>query len=191
VVRSPDLGQAESVRILLVVLLAAAAAALPASAASVDPQVLVLAETDVPPGFRLSSSDSGLRTNEREAKQYPETREIFKRWHRITGYQVVYRRGDSNVLGRADVFRGADGASKLVGRIDLELRRMGIPGLKRSRAMIGRESWVHWTRSVGGYTVVVWRHGRVAATMLGLRVTKAQTLTLARAQQRRIAGAIR
>ena len=114
-----------------------------------------------------------------------------ERWRRITGYQVVYSRRDSSILARADVFRGADGARKLLERIDLELRRSGVPNLKRRPATVGDEGWVYSALLGGGYTVVSWRDRRIVATVIGLRLAKAHVLALARAQQRRIASALR
>jgi hypothetical protein len=179
------------VRALPAAALAAVTVALPASAAEIDPRTLVLARENVPSGFRLSPGDSGLRTNALEAKQYPETRELFKRWRRITGYQAVYERGDARIVARADIFLGADGAGRLVDRIDQEFRRSGLGGLTRSRISLGGGGWLYAAPRLGGYNVVVWRYRRVAATLLGLRLPTERIVALARAQQRRIAAELR
>lgn len=177
-------------RALLAAALAAIAVALPASAAEIDPRTLVLAREDVPSGFRLSLAESGLRTNELEAKQNPETRALFERWRRITGYQVVYGRRDARLLARADLFRNAHGASRLLDRVDLEFRRSGIGGAKRSRTTIGNGGWLYAAPRLGGYTVVAWRYRKTFAAVIGTRLPTSRTVALARAQQRRIAAAL-
>lgn len=48
--------------------------AVPASAADVDPQLLVVRQADVPARFQLDRDESGVRTNAREAKSGPEAR---------------------------------------------------------------------------------------------------------------------
>jgi hypothetical protein len=175
------------VRILLV-MLAAAAVVLPASAASVDPQALVIAGSDVPAGFRFDPKESGLRSNALEAKEYPPARQLFVRWRRVTGYQAMYRRGSAKVESRADVFRAADGARKMLAWVDLEARKAGLLKQKRARVEVGVEGWIHWVP--GGYTLVVWRHGRVFAGLMGYGITRDRTLALARMQQQRIAAAL-
>jgi hypothetical protein len=174
----------------LLVLVVSAAVAVPAWAAGIDPQALVVARADVPRGFRIDASDSGVRTNELEARQYPETRPLFERWRRITGYQVVYSRRDARILARADLFRAAEGARKLVARIDLEFRRSGVGGVKRSATTMGSGGWLYTANATGGYTVVAWRYRRVAAAVIGMGLTTKRTVALARAQQRRIAAAL-
>ena len=177
-------------RILLVVL-ATATVAFPASAASIDPQALVIARSDLPAGFRLDPKESGLRSNELEAKESPETRTRFKRWRRVTGYQAKYLRGSSEIEVRVDVFRGADGARKLLEWVDLELRKAGFTGQKRSRAGFGSEGWVHWVSSPSlRFTIVVWRHRRVFAGVMGRGISRDRTLALARAQQRLMAAGL-
>jgi hypothetical protein len=180
------------VRALLAAALASVAVALPASAAEIEPRALVLAREDVPSGFRLSPGESGLRTNELEAKQYPETRELFKRWRRITGYQAVYGRRNARLLSRADLFRSARGAGKLLARVDLEFRRSGARAgaVRRTRTSLGSGGWLYAAPRLGGYTVVAWRYRRVFATVIGTRLPTSRPVALARAQQRRIAAAL-
>jgi len=172
-------------RILLIVL-ATAAIALPASAAGVDPQALVIARSDVPSGFRADPKKTGIRSNELEATEFPETRTKFQRWRRVTGYQARYQHGSGVIEARVDLFRGADGAHELLGWVDLELRKAGVKGQTRVRSDIGMEGWVH---SVG-FTLVVWRQGRVFAAVMGRGISRAETLALARAQQRRMVAGL-
>lgn len=175
-----------------VVVVAAAVVALPASAASIDPQALVIARSDVPAGFRVDATETGLRTNELEAKEFPPTRVKFTQWRRVTGYQAKYLRGSSEIEARVDVFRGSDGARKLLRWVDLELRKAGVSGQKRARAGVGAEGWVHWASSDSfSFTLVVWRHGRVFAGVMGRGIGRDTTLALARVQQRRMAAGLR
>lgn len=179
-------------RIFSLVVVAAAAVALPAWAASVDPQALVIAKSDVPAGFRVDATETGPRTNALEAKEFPETRVKFTRWRRVTGYQARYLGRSSEMEARVDVFRGSDGARKLLRWVDLELRKAGVLGQKRARAGIGAEGWVHWASSDSfRFTLVVWRHGRVFAGIMGRGMGRDTTLALARVQQRRMAAGLR
>jgi hypothetical protein len=180
--------------IVAVVVAALALLAVPASAAQIDPAKLVLRQADVPRGFVLDRGESGTRPNALELKENPEIR-VVVRWGRVTGYQAAYTRrahSPGTIEARADVFNGAKGAHKLLVWADSELRKSGFAGQKRAAANIGAESWVHWA---GGsnldLSVVVWRHGRVFAGVMGLGLSKDRTLALARVQQRRIAAAFR
>lgn len=175
----------------LILAVALALLLVPLAAADVSPGALVLGQVDVPAGFRLDPKESGLRSNELEAKESPEARTKFKRWRRVTGYQVKYLRGSSEIEARVDVFRGADGARNLLEWVDLELRKAGFTGQKRARAGFGAESWVHWVPSPSfRFTLVVWRHGRVFAGVMGRGISRDRTLALARAQQRRMAAGL-
>jgi hypothetical protein len=163
---------------------------LPASAATIDPKQLVLAPSDVPAGFRLDRAETGIRTNQLEAKEYPETRQRFRRWRRVIGYQAAYR-GDhaSGIEARADLFRDASGAHELQLWADREYQRSGTSGLTRARAGIGTESVIFWGGGAKGHAVVIWRYQRVWAGIAGIGMGKRPTLALARIQQRRIAVA--
>jgi hypothetical protein len=76
----------ESMRVVPLLLVLFGMVALPASAASVDPKALVIRPSDVPAGYVLQRSESGLRTNEQEAKESPEAARVFRRFGRVTGY---------------------------------------------------------------------------------------------------------
>jgi hypothetical protein len=174
---------------LAVVVLAAFAVALPAGAATVDPKGLVIGPAQVPAGFRVDPDETGLRTNEREATDHPETRPLFRRWGRLTGYQVRYEKSDdASIEARADLFENASGAQALHRWVDRETQKSGIKGLVRARARIGSEGAVY---SFGRFTLVYWRYGRAWSGIAAYRLTPARTMALARAQQRRIAAAIR
>ena len=82
----------------------------PASAASIEPRNLVFAAAAVPAGFQVDPKETGLRTNERDIREFPSAREYFTRWERLIGYQAAYRRGSARIESRSDVFRAARGA---------------------------------------------------------------------------------
>lgn len=181
----------EDVRYPVLALIAVAVLAAPAAASGLDPKALVLGPTDVPTGFRLDRVESGLRTNELEARESPETRALFSRWRRVTGYQARYERSDSTIEARADLFRDSGGARNLLAWVDREFQRSGVMGLRRARAGIGDEGWVYWGGSSSGVAVVVWRYSRVWSGIGSMGLGKARVLALARLQQRRIAEALR
>jgi hypothetical protein len=171
---------------LCTVLLVLAAA--PALAAGVDPTALALRQADVPAGFALDRSESGVRSNAVEAKQSAEAGRFFARWHRVTGHQTVWRRGEQRIEARADVFATAVGSRKLLEWSDLQARRSGIAGVERARVRIGAAGG--WMYRGGSYRVAIWRYRQVWAGVGGRHITSALVLELARKQQRRIAKAL-
>jgi hypothetical protein len=179
------------VRVPILALFAATILAAPAAASGLDPKALVLGPTDVPTGFRLDRDESGLRTNELEARESPETRALFSRWRRVTGYQARYERSDSTIEARADLFLDRDGARNLFDWVNREFRRAGLKGLKRAPAGVGNQGWVYWGGASSGIAVVVWRYSRVWSGIAGMGLGKARVLALARLQQQRIAAALR
>jgi hypothetical protein len=164
--------------------------AAPALAASVDPSALALRQADVPAGFTLDRSESGVRTNAVEAKESPEAGRFFARWHRVTGYQTVWERRERRIEARADVFASAEGSQKLLEWADRQLRLAGIKGLERERVRIGAGGWRYRGGADFG-TVVIWRYRHVWAGVGGRLVAPALTLDIARKQQRRIEAALR
>jgi hypothetical protein len=183
--------RAVGIRTLLGTGVMASALALPASAAEVDPRALVLRPADVPAGFRLDREDSGVRSNELEAKEYPETRAFFTRWRRVTGYQASYERRAAKIEARSDVFRTGAGAQALLDWVDREWRKAGISGQKRAAIGIGTGGRIYWSGGSVKQTLVLWRHGRVFSGLNALSISRSQTLVLARTQERRITAALR
>jgi len=178
-------------RVVLAVVVCCVFVAVPVSAGAVDPQALVLAKADVPAGFRVDPKETGLRSNDVEAQEFPATRSLFTRWKRVTGYQARYLRGSSTIEARVDLFRGADGARRMFEYVDLEARKAGLKGQKRARVGIGAEGWVHWVSSpTWKFNLVVWRHQRAFAGVMGSGISRDRTLALARAQQRRLAAVL-
>ncbi len=175
-------------RLAIVASLAAALLVAPALASEVDPKALVLGDRDVPKGFRVDPSESGVRTNALEAREHPESREPFERMRRVIGYQALYARGESRIEARSDLFRDAQGARDFLLLTEREWRKSGAKGLKRAPAGVGAEGWVYWNSL---YAVVYWRYSKVWSGVSGIGLGKARTLALARDQQRKIAAALR
>lgn len=175
-------------RAVFVAVVIAVGLALPAAAAEIDPRALV-DNRDVPAGFRLDRDESGIRSNAAEAKNDPRLPTLFRRWGRLTGYEVEYDRGMATIRARADVFRRPAGARQLLDWYDREVRKAGLKDFRRTAARVGAEGWIYRAEFPTAATIVVWRHGRVFAGVLGEGVTHERTLELARAQQRRIAAA--
>lgn len=181
----------QRMRRLIVILLAFVVIAVPASAAGVDPKVLVLSQVDVPAGFRLDRSETGVRSNATEARNDPRLPALFRRWGRVTGYESGFDRGPATIGSRADVFRSARGAGELVSWFDREVRKAGMRGLRRGRVEIGAGGWLYRGPSPTPFALVVWREGRVFAGVVLTGASPRLTLTLARTQQRRIVTALR
>jgi len=177
-----------TVRPLAVLVFVVLAAALPAGAVTVDPKALVLAPADVPAGFRLDPDETGLRTNELEAREHPETRPLFRRLGRVTGYQARYENAaDASIEARVDLFRNANGAHELHRWVVREMARSGITGVVSARLDLGSEGRMYSSKL---FVILYWRHGRAWSALAGFGVPKKRALAAARAQQRRIAAAL-
>lgn len=179
-------------RVLLAVLACFLVATVSASAAQVDPQLLVLRQADVPTGFALDRDQSGLRTNESESKGDPRLPGLLERWGRVTGYERQYDYLEGTLTSRADLFRNAEGSRLMMAYVVDDAKKSGIKGLRRSPVRIGSGGWLYGGGSgAGAFNLVIWRHQRVFAGLVAFGVQKGRMLGLARAQQRRIAAAIR
>jgi hypothetical protein len=162
------------------------------AAATVDPKALVLAQSDLPAGYRLDRDESGLRTNERESKDGREARELVVGSGRITGYEATWGKREILLDSRADLCRRPSGARILFDFVVREMRKSGIKGLRRAPAGVGAESWIYsgGDAQVSGFALVVWRYDRVFAGIVGVGLSRTLALELARKQQRRIARAL-
>ena len=179
-------------RVLLAALACFLVAAVSASAAEVDPQVLVLRPADVPAGFALDRDQSGLRTNEGESKGDRRLPALLERWGRVTGYETEYDHREATLTSRADLFRTAEGSQLMMAYVVDEAKTSGIKGFRRSPVRIGSGGWLYGGGSgPGALNLVVWRHRRVFAGLVAFGVEKGRTLGLARAQERRIAAVLR
>jgi hypothetical protein len=167
-------------------LLAALLCALPASAAQLDPKRLVLQRSDVPTDFRLDLARSGVVPN--SDVEAPADPTFAARTGRITGYfvQYVHAGTGSGLQSQVDLFRKPGGARMMLARVHEGWQRLAN-GDPRGRVRIGDEGFFF-----GGQvdTAVYWRHGRAAGLVLGISLSKARTVALARKQQRRIAAAL-
>ena len=164
-----------------------------AVAAQVDPQLLVLRQADVPAGFALDRDRSGVRTNESESKGDRRLPGLLKRWGRVTGYETEYDHREATLTSRADLFRTPDGSALMMAYVVEDAKKSGIKGLRRSPVRIGSGGWLYGGGSGAGaaFDLVIWRHERVFAGIVAFGVQKGRMLGLARAQQQRIAAAIR
>ena len=179
-------------RVACIVVAALALLAVPASAAQIDPAELVLRQTDVPAGFELDRDGSGLRTNESEAKGDRRLTGLLERWGRVTGYETEYDHREATLTSRADLFRAAEGAGLMMAYVIEDAKKSGIKGLRRSPVRIGAQGWLYGGGSgSGAFNLVIWRDRRVFAGIVAFGVPKARMLALSRAQQRRIAAALR
>jgi hypothetical protein len=169
---------------LLVAILALVLAS--SAGAGLEPSRLVLGPAEVPAGFVLQPDESGLRTNAQEAKDFPETKDLFRRWKRVTGYAVAYERGSADLEARSDLFRSRVGADALLDMTDREGRVAGVWGQHRSTLSIGDRGIVYWTGGDLRMTLVLWREGRVFAGLQGTRLPRAEVIRLARRMQRGI-----
>jgi hypothetical protein len=176
-------------RRLAVVSFLALVVVLPSAAAAIDPRSLVLGERELPAGFRVDPSDAGVLTNVAEGRRHPGWLTLFRRWGRLTGYQAAYERDVSGkVEVRADLFRGAAGARSLFGLMMSEVETSSSFHT-RVRVAIGDEGVLYGASS--DFNLVLWRRGRVFSYLQGIRLPRSRTLDLARAQDRKIAAALR
>jgi hypothetical protein len=178
------------VRAAILALLVAAVVALPAGAAEFDPAMLVVGPADVPAGYRLVRSESGLRTNTAAAKEIPELARLFRKWGRVTGYQHIFDRGERSIEARVDLFRAPAGAASMLAWSGIQIYSSGTAGVRIRNAGIGTESLVASAASPSAETYAYWRHGRAWAALGGPGLTRATVLALAQKQQRRIAAAL-
>ena len=183
---------ASVIRVISLVLLALALA-VPAAAspAKLDPSTLVLRQADVPDGFEVDRSGTGLRTNAYEARSEPRFKSLFVRWGRVTGYEVEFEGRNATVGSRADVLRTAKGAEQMLDWYEVEVKKIGIRGFIRTKVTVGDEGWMYRSRTPASFTIVTWRSGRVFAGLGTTGLSQERTLGLARAQQRRIQAALR
>lgn len=183
-----DIAHAATVRLLLVIAVTAVLACQSAAAAT-SPGSLVLRRADVPAGFVLDTSDSGLRTNAAEAASDPRLRALYARAGRITGYESEFDRARESISSRIDILRTPRGARVLLDWFAGEMRTAGVKGLERRRARLGDEAWVYRGGTDTGFTIVAWRSGRVFSGVAVVGLPTARALGYARLQQRRIAAA--
>jgi hypothetical protein len=164
--------------------------AVSSAAAAVDPRALVLGPAELPAGFRLDPSDSGVRSNAAVAGGQPARLKLFRRWGRLTGYYGTYEKGATKKIEvSSDLFRGADGARSML-RLTMQVwESSSTSSQTATRVALGDEGVVYSSSS--DFHLVLWRRGRVVSGFQGIGLPRSQTLALARAQDRKIAVALR
>lgn len=157
----------------------------------IDPGRLTLRQADLPARFEANRDDSGVRTNEMEAKSDPTFRSKIVEWGRVTGYEAQWDRDSDFVSSRIDVYRSAFGSTRQLSYSVAELRKSGIKGLRRTRLALGDGGWLYDSPTPGILVVAIWRHGRVFSGVAATGLTRTQAVALARVQERRIASELR
>jgi hypothetical protein len=175
------------VRPLALVLAVAAVLAAGASAAEIDPRALVLHQADVPRSFELDRQSSQLIPNPGTGAT-PDFKALVARSGRVTGYYAAYQSGTREIVSVAEVFRRPAGARIYFKWYEDRLRQQGEGS--RTRAAVGDQGWRYRVRSTPRSTFVLWRDGRVVASVLAQNIGSHRTLAvaLARKQDRRIAA---
>lgn len=159
------------------------------AAGAVSPRTLVIRAADVPAGFRLQAASSGVRTNAQEAKENAEAGRLFRRWGRLTGYQMIFDGGERTIEARSDVFRSLAGPRAMLEWADRQARLAGIKGLEHEDVRLGADAFLV-SAGPTGEVYVYWRYGIVWSALGGRGIGKAKVLSLARVQQRRIVSAL-
>jgi hypothetical protein len=179
-------------RIVVLLAVATLVGATGAAAGTVNPRALVLTAGDIPSGFRLDRTNSGVETNAQIARNEPSARTKLGTWRRLTGYKIEFDRNRTTIASRADVFRSSSGAQKMLEYLVDDARKGGIQGLVGNRVNLGAGGWLFGSKDPGrGLFFLAWRDGRVFAAVGVVGLTRQQALGFAHAQQRRIAAALR
>jgi hypothetical protein len=164
--------------------------AVSSAAAAVDPRALVLGPDEVPSGFRLDPSDSAVRSNAVAARGQPARVKLFRRWVRLTGYYGTYESGATKKIEVfSDLFRGAGGARSMLRLTMDDWESVSTSSQTRTPVAFGHEGVVYTSSS--DFHLVLWRRGRVVSGFQGIGLSRAKTLALARAQDHKIAVALR
>jgi hypothetical protein len=174
---------------------------------ALDPRTLVLATTDVGPGFEVDETLTGPVSNAEVARGRPAGYEAkLEEWGRTGGFaRQVRREGKAGsgvraadgVNSVASVYEDEDGASE---SFATGVRDYGQAGFAPQGELgIGDEGRIfRGTATLGGrqveYTVATWRRARVIASVVVEgdvgRVSPATLKDLARKQDRRIDAAL-
>jgi hypothetical protein len=184
------------VRASLVVALAGLTLAAPASATRVRPSELVLRQADVPAHYLLDR-DNTMAITYAQLVRRREAPEIMTTSGLVAGYITKYRNTDPprwrDISSVAYLFRRPQGAASYLAWMKHALEHQNGPKFRRNPTAIGAEGWVYTARSLDTGTLVLWRYGRVVALLACQEMTSHRSLavSLARKQQRRIAGALR
>jgi hypothetical protein len=181
-------------RWLSAALLAAAVFALPASAARIDPRLLVLHQVDVPARYVFDEDNSLLFTRAMVDSGRDDGARALARAGFVNGYFARYANYGpphwSYVNSGAYAFRQPKGARTYLLRMKAEFAKRSV---RPQRLGLGDEGWLFMvSTSTDTGTSVLWRHGRVIAWVSCLEMTRHRSLALAQArkQERRIAAQV-
>ncbi|MDQ3874756.1 MAG: hypothetical protein M3322_04275 [Actinomycetota bacterium] len=169
---------------------------------------MVLRASDLPPGFVVVASETGLRTNRDLVRdQGTRTARKLERWGRITGYVATFKQRDVqkgtlpgvvNFIATVAVFRTAAGAHAALTDASSPCRRKhmtriplaGHRPVGQDTLVCGRGLRVRGVRI--RLFLVQWRNGRAAGltgvTALEGAATPLTALTAARRQSRRMSA---
>jgi hypothetical protein len=174
------------VRILALAALLAALAA-PASAATVQPKLLVLQKTDVPRGYRVDETQLLGNPGPGATQSF---RDLAKRSGRVTGYYVHFMGGSKEITAVAEVFGRPAGAKIYLAWYERRLRLQGEKA--RSRIAVGDGGWAYRVHSTPHSTFVLWRDGRLVSSVLTHAMSDHDPLarSLAQKQDRRASAAL-
>jgi hypothetical protein len=163
-----------------------------AGGATIAPSSLVLTKADVPAGYRLNPHLSGPRTAAQDAVDYPELHQKYVAWGRLGGYQIRFDMGEDSIVSRADVFRAGSGTRQMFTWFVTAVghQRSAIRLRPKPLALGDTGVSYSWGRAGVRFTIAVWRYRRVFSVVGGGGLSRAQVLTLAHAQQRRVAAAL-
>jgi hypothetical protein len=156
--------------------------------AAVQPRLLVLQRSDVPPQYEFRPGSSG----DIRAVGAPDA---LARPGLLGGFYATYWRGDTSertIVSAAYFYRSSSAAKAAFAAIEREVRRNAPRSLQRKRTGIGDGGWIYTDRTQDPGTAVVWRFDRVLAVLNCSSPTGHEKLApaLARKQQRRIAAAV-
>ncbi len=184
----------------IAVLTAAALLTAPALAGVVDPKSLVLTVADLPAGYETDTKGTFVFTNARFSGDVRANKKLAARSGRVTGYLATYDKRSGRQLqtiqSATHMFRSPEGARLVLAHFDAvqrkrNARRGPLLADGRERTATGEESWVYWSGYPSYYAMVTWRQSRFLGLVASWGIGKQRTLALARAQERRIAAALR
>jgi hypothetical protein len=185
------------VRRLSAPVFAAVALATAASGSTVDARLLVLQQSDAPPGFRVDRHSTRYWPNAAVVRRDPRSRKLVTRSGRVTGYSVTYEKGAAAIVSTAHLFRDGAGAHVFFSAADAQQRalnaeriRRGGRAFRREPVALGDEASSYRSTTRPRFTLVLWRAGRTVASVSTWSLGRDRTIALARLQQRRVDRAL-
>jgi hypothetical protein len=159
-----------------------------ASAASLDPRVLVLQRGDLAGDGWIPSANNGYRTAGQAAQGAPPgTSARFVKYGFRRGYDATFGAPTALVGSTAYVFATAAGAKRALG-IYRETAPAGTKPIAFAR--VGEESLGFRAIKKPRLTALVWRNGPVLSILFTGGLYDRDTLAIAKTQSRRVAAAV-